>query len=213
MTCSGQKQQALQDPTKWNATDRFKLVGTSKESLATCKWAPSLRMSFSICWIRDTRAWKDKYAHRPCELHVCHFLQSYSLLKTAAHVCRMKENTCRQTGSAHLSPPLHFLTGTQLFLHCRTNLTGLKLQLTTAHICLQCELGKRRFWVYQLTFVTSTEAGGYWRIKHQSGFGIYIFSEWQAVDPLGEILQLSVIPVLLLLLLLKFSQQERPGRQ
>lgn len=67
----------------------------------------------------------------------------------------------------------------------------------------------------QLTFVTSTatEARGYWRIKHDSGHGIYIFSEWQAVNPLGEILQLGVIPVLLLLLLLKFSQQKRPGRQ
>lgn len=48
-----------------------------------------------------------------------------------------------------------------------------------------------------------------WR-KHDSGVGSYIFSERQAVDSLGEILQLSVIPVLLLLLLLKFSQQKRP---
>ena len=55
----------------------------------------------------------------------------------------MKECLCRQTGSTHLSSPLHFLTGTQLILHGRTNLTGLELQLTTAHIRLQCELGKK----------------------------------------------------------------------
>lgn len=51
-----------------------------------------------------------------------------------------------------------------------------------------------------------------WR-KQDGGDGSYIFSERQAVDSLGEILQLSVIPVLLLLLLLKFSQQERSSGQ
>lgn len=34
----------------------------------------------------------------------------------------------------------------------------------------------------------------------------YVLSERQAVDPLGEVLQLSVVPVLLLLLLLQLSQ-------
>lgn len=48
-------------------------------------------------------------------------------------------------------------------------------------------------------------------MRQDGGHDVYIFSERQAVYPLGEILQLSVIPVLLLLLLLQLSQQERPG--
>lgn len=41
----------------------------------------------------------------------------------------------------------------------------------------------------------------------------YILCERQAVDPLGEVLQLSVVPVLLLLLLLQLTQKEWPAEQ
>lgn len=43
--------------------------------------------------------------------------------------------------------------------------------------------------------------------------GPYILCERQAVDPLGEVLQLSVVPVLLFLLLLQLSQQEWSAEQ
>lgn len=39
---------------------------------------------------------------------------------------------------------------------------------------------------------------------------MYILSQWQAVDPFGEVLQLGIVPVFLFLLFLKLSHQQGP---